>query len=260
MVLLLTLLVALASTDGAPDTSELALALGAMLTSQLAIGWSNDYLDREVDAKYQPGKPVPSGLIDARLLPPAVLLALLVAAVAGLLLGAWPALTLAVGTACGLAYNFGLKATRLSWLPFLVAFTVLPVFVWTSLDVYQDTFLALYAIALTLPVAAHLANVLPDLEGDRAQGRMTVAVTLGRSRTVTLLLGCLIAPIVLVALSLGWLEYDYDVLVPMLLVYLGLAALASVLYRRGERKAEVWAFRCVVVAGVLFGSGWLAAV
>jgi hypothetical protein len=61
--------------------------------------------------------------VEARLLPPAIALALVAVAIAGVVLGAWPLLMLVVGTACGLACNLGLKGTRYSAVPFLVAFT-----------------------------------------------------------------------------------------------------------------------------------------
>jgi 4-hydroxybenzoate polyprenyltransferase len=260
MVLLLTLLIGFASSDGSPDPCRLALALAGMLASQLAIGWSNDYLDREVDARHQPAKPVPAGLVEARLLPPAIALALVAVAIAGVVLGAWPLLMLVVGTACGLAYNLGLKGTRYSAVPFLVAFTVLPVFIWTSLDVYQGSFLALYGVGLTLPAAAHVANVLPDLESDRAQGRRTMAVILGRRRSVALTLACQFATLLFWALSLPWLEYEAGVLAPALLVYAALSVCAGLLYMERARRGEVWAFRCIAFAAVVFAAGWLAAV
>jgi 4-hydroxybenzoate polyprenyltransferase len=261
MVVLLTALIGVASTGGSPGIGRLALVLLAMLASQLAIGWSNDYLDREADALHQPAKPVPAGLVDARLLPPAIGVALAVCALAGVLLGGWALLLLALGTACGLGYNLGLKRSRYSAATFVVAFSVLPMFVWTALDAFEPEFLALYATCLTLPVAAHVANVLPDLETDRAQRRRTIAVALGRSRAIGLTLGCQLAPLVLTAISLVWLDYDLAVLGPAVAVYAALTAVAAALYAFGQsRDAGVWAFRCLALAAVVFATGWLAAI
>lgn len=260
MVLLLTGLIAFASADGRPEGGRLALLLTAMLFSQLAIGWSNDYLDREVDAVHQPSKPVAAGLVDERLMPPAILVALVVSGMTGAVLGTWPFTLLAVGTVCGLAYNFGLKATRVSPIPFVVAFAVLPLFVWSALDVYRDEFLALYAIGLTLPVAAHVANVLPDIEADRGQGRMTVAVVLGRSAAITLTTACQLFPLVLTMLSQLWLDYDIAILIPALALYAFLSLAALVMYRRNSRPNDAMAFRCLALASVIFAFGWLAAV
>jgi 4-hydroxybenzoate polyprenyltransferase len=261
MVLLLTALIALASVDGWPPGGELALVLMAMLASQLAIGWSNDYLDRHADAVHQPAKPVPSGLVDARLMPPAIFSALTVSAVTGVLLGLVPLLLLTIGTACGFAYNFGFKGTRFSAAPFVLAFAVLPVFVWTAVDAYRGELLAIYGIGIALPVAVHVANVLPDLESDRAQGRRTAAVALGRERAVAVTMACQLAPLPLTALSLAWLEYEAAVLLPAALALAAVSAVAGLLYRRGRSRGdEVWAFRCVVLGAIAFVGGWLSAV
>ncbi len=67
MVMTLTALIGLASSDGSPDLYRFVRVLLGMFYSQLAIGWSNDYLDRDSDAVYQPSKPIPSGLVDPRL-------------------------------------------------------------------------------------------------------------------------------------------------------------------------------------------------
>ncbi len=258
MVLLLTALIAFATTAGAPDTRRLLLLLTGMLFSQLAIGWSNDYLDRHVDALHQPAKPLPSGLVDARLMPPAIALVLIVSAIAGAMLGPLPLLLLAIGTLCGLGYNLGIKASRFGAVPFLLAFTVLPLYVWTALDAFSSDLLALFPIGLTLPVAVHLANVLPDLAADEAQGRMTLVVRLGRSKSILLVMACLTVPVLLTLLSLVWLDYERTFAV-VLGAYLALSVCACGLYLRANRVSEVWAFRAIVVASIIFASGWLAA-
>ena len=232
-----------------------------MLLSQLAIGWTNDYRDREHDRLHQPAKPVPAGLVPARLLPWAASAAVAASLAVGVPLGALPLLFLVAGTAAGLAYDLGLKDTRLSWLPYVVALSVLPPFVWASLDVFRDEFLWLYPVAAPLAVAAHLANVLPDLETDTAAGRRSLAVALGRDGSLRLLAGCLVAPLAVLALSLLWLAYETSLLLPGLVVYLLLASAALVLLRRGSgRRGDVGAFRLVVLVSVLFAAGWLAAV
>jgi 4-hydroxybenzoate polyprenyltransferase len=96
----------------------------------------------------------------------------------------------------------------------VLAFAVLPVFVWTAVDAYRGELLAIYGIGIALPVAVHVANVLPDLESDRAQGRRTAAVALGRERAVAVTMACQLAPLPLTALSLAWLEYEAAVLLP----------------------------------------------
>src|SRR5688572_30257810 len=87
-VVLLTGIIAIATAEpGELDTSRLTLVMLAMLLSQLAIGWANDYVDRESDRLYQPTKPIASGRIDARAMPVAILVALLGALAIGVWLG-----------------------------------------------------------------------------------------------------------------------------------------------------------------------------
>ncbi len=259
-VLALTALVGLASTGGAPDASRFGLMLVAMLCSQLTIGWSNDYLDRGADAVYQPSKPLPSGRVSARLLLFATALALVSAVAAGSPLGGAPLVLLAAGTAGGLAYNLGLKATPLSWLPYVVALALLPPFVWKALDAFDSAFLWLYAFGLPLVIAAHVANTLPDLESDAVGGRGGITVVLGRGAALRLLAACLAAPPLAVLLTTAWLRYDDALLAGVLAVYALAVVLAALAYRgRRGRVSDVIAFRCVVAAAVVLAAGWLAA-
>lgn len=260
VVVALTALLGFVSADGGPDGSRLGLAVLAMFCSQLAIGWLNDYRDRDTDREFQPWKPVPSGLVPAEWLPWSSLAALAVSFLAGIALGPAPLALLAVGTAAGLTYDLGLKDTRLSPLPFLLAFGVLPPFVWTALDAFRDDFLWLYAVASPLALAGHIANVLPDLDADTAAGRRSIAVVLGRSRSLWLLAASLAAPPALVAATSLFAGYDAVWLGATLLVYAALIAGAAAGYGRiAGRGGDVFAFRCVVVAAVLFAVGWLAA-
>jgi 4-hydroxybenzoate polyprenyltransferase len=239
---------------------RLALALAAMLFSQLAIGWTNDYVDRETDAIYQPTKPIPSGLVSAASLPPATVLAVVVSLGAGVLLGLVPLAFLVAGTAAGLAYDLVLKDTRVSPLAFVLAFAVLPPFVWSSLHIFRSELLGLYVVGTPLALAAHIANVLPDIETDAAAGRFNLAVVLGRARSRRLLLlSLLLTPALLVA-TLAFIGYSGPTLAASLTVYGVLLAAAAIAYQRPGRHADVWGFRYVVLASVLFAAGWLASV
>jgi 4-hydroxybenzoate polyprenyltransferase len=261
----LTALVALTSAGWKPDEERLPLLLAAMLGSQLAIGWSNDYIDRESDARYQAWKPVPSGLVDAQFLRFATVVALLVSVACGAALGVAPLLLLVAGTGCGLGYNLGLKDSRLSGVPFVVALAILAPFVWVSLDVYRDEFLWLYALASPLALAAHIANTLPDLATDAASGRRGLAAALGRGRSLALLAACMVAPLAVFVATLPMIEYDAVVagiesyvIVWVVMSHLVLCLLVAHRYRTAQgREDEVWGFRLVTLAGVLFATGWL---
>jgi 4-hydroxybenzoate polyprenyltransferase len=261
-VVALTALIGVASAGDEFDVERLARVLSAMLLAQLVIGWTNDYVDREADARHQPSKPLPAGQANARLVPPLAAVAALGAVVMAATLGLVALTCVALGITSGLAYNFKLKATSLSWAPFVVAFCALPPFVWSGLGVWDGAFVALYPIALPLTVAAHLANALPDVETDHESGRSSFVVVLGRERTLRLLAALLALPIGLVVVSTRFVSYDGRALLAALVVYGTLLAMVWFAYvtARGQRSSDVWGFRIIVAASLVFVTGWLLAV
>ena len=257
MVLVLTAVTGVASSRGHFDPWRLALVLLAMLLSQLTIGWSNDYLDRENDRRFQPEKPLARGTVTAGVLVPCAVSALIGAIIVGVLLGAEALMFLIAGTACGLAYDFGVKGTRLSGLPYIGGFALLPPFVWAGLDVFRPVFLGLYGFGPPLVLAVHLANALPDVAGDRLAGKSGLAAVLGRERAVGLLFGCLAAAGV-IAVAIGvWVGVEAWVLVGTVAAF---AVLCSFALRAFASGAGDWGFRVVAVAAVALAGGWMAAV
>jgi 1,4-dihydroxy-2-naphthoate octaprenyltransferase len=178
------------------------------------------------------------------------------AAVLGPAVLAW----LLAGTACGFAYNFWFKDSPLSWAPYVVAFAILPPFVWSALDSYRSEFLWLYAVGAPLAVAAHLANSLPDVETDAAAGSAGLAVRLGRTGALVLLYACLLAPVAVIFASLKWLSYDSTLLAATLACY-GVLVLASryAYGLRPLRRGAALGFRLIAPAAVILAAGWLAA-
>jgi 4-hydroxybenzoate polyprenyltransferase len=259
-VLSLTTLVGLASAGTDLAVGRLAVVLLAMLLSQLAIGWTNDYVDRDSDALHQASKPIAMGRLEARMLPPLSALAVVTSTTLAAWLGPWPLAFFLAGTTAGLAYDLRLKDTRLSWTPYVVALAVLPPFVWSAFDTYRSDFVWLYPVALPLVIAVHLANLLPDLATDRAAGRQNVAVRLGRTVTLSLLALCLIAPAALAATSTLWLDYNEGLFAATMDLYCLLLLVAALQYERtaGADGSRV-AFRCVAGDCVVFIGGLLAA-
>jgi 4-hydroxybenzoate polyprenyltransferase len=148
-----------------------ALVTGAVFTGQLAIGWSNDYLDAERDrAVLRSDKPVATGAMKPRVAGIASVIALIVTLALSAAVG-WPggAAALAI-VLCGCAYNLGLKATVLSWLPYAIAFGMLPAVATLSASPPRWPAPWAQSAGALLGVAAHLANVLPDLGDDVATG------------------------------------------------------------------------------------------
>lgn len=161
-----------------------ALVTAAVLTGQLSIGWSNDYLDAERDrAVRRSDKPVASGAVAPRVAGTAAGVALILTLALSASLS-WPGGAAAlVVVACGWLYNLGLKATVLSWLPYAIAFGMLPAV--ATLSASPSRWPATWALTAgaLLGVAAHLANVLPDLREDLATGVCGLPHRLGARAT-----------------------------------------------------------------------------
>lgn len=179
------------------------LVAAVVLAGQLSIGWSNDWLDAARDrAVGRTDKPVVRGSVSPDVLRTAAFAALGASVLLSVPAGAPAVLAHAVVVAAGWAYNLGLKATAASWVPYVVAFALLPAFV--VLAAGQGRPAAwLVAVGALLGAGAHLANVLPDLEDDAATGVRGLPHRLGRRWTGVLAPAVLAAAVVVAVVGPG---------------------------------------------------------
>ncbi|MGH7903126.1 MAG: UbiA family prenyltransferase [Candidatus Dormibacteraceae bacterium] len=173
-----TLATALAAGSGRGRSS--LWVLGAIGSGQLYVGWSNDYLDRERDARYaRPDKPLAVGTIEPRLVGAAALIALPVALALTLRSGIRATAAHGVALAAATSYNLGIKSTPFSVLPYALGFGALPEVVGYGLPGSRTVpRWALLAGAL-LGSGGHFAQVLGDIESDRGEGRLGLPQRLG---------------------------------------------------------------------------------
>jgi 4-hydroxybenzoate polyprenyltransferase len=144
------------------------LAVGA---TQLSVGWVNDWLDAERDRRAgRRDKPVAEGAVTRRTVGIAGLIASLAVPVLGLPFGLWPTVLITIAGISALLYDWPLKSTPLSIVPYLVTFGLLPAFVVVSLPGHPTPPAWLVAAGALLGGGAHFANVLPDLDDDAATG------------------------------------------------------------------------------------------
>src|SRR5689334_21265088 len=148
------------------------LAVGA---TQLAVGWVNDWLDADRDqVAGRTDKPVASGAVSRRTVGWAGLVAALAIPLLGLPFGLWPTVVITLVGVFALLYDWPLKSTVLSVVPYVVAFGLLPAFVVVSLPGHPAPPVWLVAAGSLLGAGAHFANVLPDLADDAATDRKSV--------------------------------------------------------------------------------------
>ena len=155
-----------------------------VFTGQLVVGWTNDYRDYSDDLVHnRQNKPLVSGLITLNILARATYLAiaaLLALTYFGPLAGKFGfAHLLAVASA--VAYNFKLKSTAISFLPFAFSFGLLPVIILGATGGQSELWMV--SIGSLFGVGVHLANVFKDLEDDRASGIYGLPQKLGVKRS-----------------------------------------------------------------------------
>jgi 4-hydroxybenzoate polyprenyltransferase len=251
---------AFALTLGAPRAPGTFLRLvGTMAGIQLAIGAVNDYVDLPLDRHSKPWKPLVSGALRPGaalwLTAGGLVAALVLVAPLGL---ATAALAL-LGTGMGMVYNLYLKRTGWSWLPYLIAIPLLPIWVWTALRGWEARLLWLYPLGGSMVVALHLADTLPDIRADARHGIRGVAHRLGERRARGVCWLCAgLAPLASVTAAWAGLADLPVVVAAATLAWLLIAA--AIAYSLRARRWE-WRLHFFLLAAAtsILGIGWLVA-
>jgi 4-hydroxybenzoate polyprenyltransferase len=245
---------------GLPPLPVVAPLLLAMLGGQLAIGALNELVDAELDALAKPWKPIPSGAVTRRGAWLVVALGLTAMVVFGARLGGLALILLALGTGLGLGYDLWMKRTPYSWLPYVLALPLLPIWVRTAILGFDGRLLLLFPLGAGAVAAVHLAQALPDCESDRRAGLRNPVSRLGEP--ATLRLACILAAsaplfaIVVTTALPGALGNRVLVFVAAM-VGLGLIGATMALYRRRRSLGLRAAFPCLATATVVVALGWI---
>jgi 4-hydroxybenzoate polyprenyltransferase len=235
-----TMAVALAASSGRAVWGTVA-AGSAVLAGQLTVGWHNDWLDADRDARAgRADKPIARGDL-ARGAAGVAAFGAAIATVPLSLLSGWQAGDAhIVAVALALAYNAYIKSTVVSFVPYLLAFPLLIAFI--SLGRHPSQWPPWWALlgAALLGTGAHLANAAPDVVDDTATGVRGLPQRLGAIRSIGWALVLMVASTGIIGLGAGHLsrpgvgEITFFVLVLLLAV---VGVLYAVLGRggRGER-------------------------
>jgi 4-hydroxybenzoate polyprenyltransferase len=153
-----------------------------MLLVQFSISALNEWADADLDRQAGRRRPIPLGLVSKST---ALTVAVLCAVAAFLLstlanFGTVALLLVGIGLACGWAYDLRFKGTPLSFLPFAIAFPLMPFWIGLVAGRPAGSLGVLFLGGSPLAIAIHLADAIPDRERDRAAGLRTLAVTVGR--------------------------------------------------------------------------------
>ena len=242
----------LSSQAGLPPFGiRVALTVLSVLGSQVATGAMNDWADRGRDAIIQPSKPIPAGDVTPSSALWLAAAGIAVQVAASLPLGV-PALVLGlVAVASAVAYDLWLSRTAASFVPYLVSFGVLPLWIAAGTGVPLERVAIAPLLVGPFAVAAHLANTLKDYEGDAVIGSRDLVQLLGRRRAS--MLAWVLALGVGVGAGIG-LGISGRLGLPSLL--LGLVGLLAV--AQGVTAAHrLWAG--ILVAAVTWTAAWALA-
>ena len=174
--------------------SRLWWIAGIMLLVQFSISALNEWADADLDRQAGRRRPIPLGLVSPST---ALTLAALCAIGAFLLstlanLGTVALLLVGIGLGCGWVYDLRLKRTTLSFLPFAVAFPLMPFWIGLLAGRPASSLGILFLGGSPLATAIHLADAIPDRVRDQAAGLKTLAVALGRAGAEWVAVGLLL--------------------------------------------------------------------
>lgn len=249
--------VVLARDGGAPTTDLVGLAV-AMLGFQFSIGAFNDLADVEADRRAAPGKPIPSGIVSARVATVVAWSGAAVGIALSALVGPLVALIGVAGWACGVAYDVWLRRRGLGWLAFALALPLLLAWTWAAAGSLPATWpLLLLAAALAGPML-HLANSLVDVEADRLTGQRTLATALGAHRA-RLVLGLLAAAILVLALLVIVAQGGpTDVQLAGFVLGAGLAAVGVLLGWAASTRLREAGWLLLAIGMIPLAAAWIA--
>ena len=260
VVLGMTAGVAALAAGGWPPAETLARVMIAMFAGQLAIGAVNELVDADLDALAKPDKPIPAGIVSRRAAWVLTWSSLGVMTIAAAGLGPVSLLLVWLGTGAGLAYDVVFKRTLYSWLPYLVALPLLPLWVWEAVRGFEARLLMLYPLGAMAVVGVHLAQSLPDTASDRRAGIRSVSSLLGFRRArlacwaATLSAPLLAAPLAPVLTSRPGPVWWASALV------VALVGTNAAAFGMDRRAGMVTCFPCVALATAAMGLGWVLAI
>jgi heme o synthase len=232
---------ALAVSVGRGPAGTVAVA-AAVLAGQLSVGWMNDYLDRDRDARIgRADKPIVIGGLAAGTVRTATAVAGVAMAPLSLLSGLVAGSLHIAAVLSAWAYNLRLKATAFSVLPYAVSFGLLPAFVTAGLPGHPVLGWLVAAGAL-LGSGAHFANVLPDLDDDLRTGVRGLPHRIGAAASRATAAALLLAASAVLAFGPPGPPGVFGVAAVCVALVVGLGGLVA-----GRRAGSRAAFRAVLV-------------
>jgi 4-hydroxybenzoate polyprenyltransferase len=240
------------------EVLRVGLVMGAILAFASVM---NDILDRHHDRDVYIWRPLPADLINrdhaVRLTQLLAILAIALAASLG-----WRPLIIALaGLAAAYLYNVRLKYTPFSWMPFALAFALVPVWVAESVDRFDDVLWWSFPVGLSGGLATYMAIKLPDYERDDTDHTRNFLHWLTIDYAVPVAWGAMGAFIVIAVASANIQDIRAEWLIApaAVAITLTVGVMLPLFFGVTERKliAQRWLLSASVVA---LSVGWLGSI
>jgi hypothetical protein len=164
---------------------EAAVVAATGLVGQAILGWHNDIVDRDTDARHRtPRKPVSDGRLDVGSAWYALVLAVLLVIPLSITTGVDAGTFFLAALAVGLLGNVVLRRGRLSWLSWAVQYALFAPYLalggWGGTAVGDPPEVAMVVLFALLGVGVHVLRSLWGLVADDADGWTYLPLVLGR--------------------------------------------------------------------------------
>ncbi|GAA5142711.1 hypothetical protein GCM10023340_06640 [Nocardioides marinquilinus] len=190
---------------------EAAVVAATAAVGQTVLGWHNDIVDRERDARHQtPRKPIAEGRIDTGTVWYALVVAVLLVVPLSISTGVTAGTCYLAALVVGILGNVVLRQGPLSWLPWALSFALYPAYLsyggWGGGAEGDPPQVAVVVAAALLGVGVHVVRAIWGLVADQEDGWGYLPLMLGRrlgASRLLILAGTYCAAVLAVLVILG---------------------------------------------------------
>jgi 4-hydroxybenzoate polyprenyltransferase len=200
---------AVAALAGRP-TREVGVVLLTVLVGQTILGWHNDLVDRERDARHDtPRKPVADGRLDPGSVWYALTIAVLLLVPLSISTGVIAGINYLISVIIGLLANVALRQGLFSWVPWALSFALYPAYIsyggWGGAAEGPAPEVVMTLLFALLGIGVHFLRAIWGLVADNEDGwtylPLRLGLRLGATRLLALTSTYLVAVLVAVAIA-----------------------------------------------------------
>jgi 4-hydroxybenzoate polyprenyltransferase len=189
-------------------TREVGVVVLTVLVGQTILGWHNDIVDRERDARHHtPGKPVADGRLESGAVWYAITIAVLLLIPLSISTGVTAGINYLISVMIGLLANVALRRGLFSWVPWALSFALFPAYIsyggWGGDAEGPPPEVLMTVLAALLGIGIHFLRSIWGLVADNEDGWTYLPLKLGLRLGATRLLVLTSVYVVLVLAGLA---------------------------------------------------------